>query len=235
MLKYNGQDHLLVAVDCIIFGFDEEGYKLLLIQRGFPPEEKKWSLMGGFVQKQESLEDAANRVLAQLTGLKDVYMEQMKVFGDLHRDPVERTIAVTYVALLDIEQYKQQLSHEFHARWFKPEDVPSLIFDHAQMVEKAKNWLRYKAALHPVLFELLPEKFTLPQIHALYEGLYQMRFDKRNFTKKVLSSGFLVKLQEKDKINSKKGAFFFRLNKAKYKKGFRTFRNLIPVPDNLQQ
>ena len=189
--------------------------------------------MGGFVQKQEGLEDAANRVLAQLTGLKDVYMEQLKAFGDLRRDPVERTIAVTYVALVDIEQYEQQLSREFHAKWFKPEEVPSLIFDHAQMVEKATNWLRYKAALHPVLFELLPEKFTLPQIHALYEGLYQMRFDKRNFIRKVLSAGFLVKLQEKDKINSKKGAFYYTLDKARYKEGFQTFRNLIPVPDDL--
>lgn len=189
--------------------------------------------MGGFVRKQEGLEDAANRVLKKLTGLENVYMEQMKVFGDLKRDPVERTIAVSYVTLLDIEQYEQQLSREFHASWFKLEDVPPLIFDHAQMVEKAKNWLRYKAALHPVLFELLPEKFTLPQIHALYEELYQMRFDKRNFLRKVLSTGFLVKLKEKDKINSKKGAFFFTLDKAKYKEGFRTFRNFIPVPDDL--
>lgn len=235
MIKYAGQARLLVAVDCIIFGFDEEGFKLLLIQRGFAPEKKKWSLMGGFVQLEESIDQAANRVLKQLTGLENVYLEQMKVFGDPKRDPVERTIAVSYVALIDIHQYEQQLSEEYHAKWFKLEEVPNLIFDHNQMVEKAKNWLRYKAALHPILFELLPEKFTLPQLQALYEGLYQVVFDKRNFTRKVLSTGILVKLQEKDKGSSRKGAFFFKLDKEKYQDGFHTFLNFIPKPDNLVQ
>lgn len=235
MLNYIGQDRFLVAVDCIIFGFDEEGFKLLLIQRGFAPEKKQWSLMGGFVQKKEGLDEAANRVLKQLTGLENVFMEQMKVFGDPHRDPVERTLAVSYVALVDIHQYEKQLSENFHARWFRLEEVPPLIFDHEQMVENAKNWLRYKAALHPVLFELLPDKFTLPQLHAIYEGLFQMELDKRNFSKKVLSSGILVKQKEKDKANSRKGAFYFRLDKEKYKEGFQTFLNFVPKPDNLVQ
>lgn len=233
MLKYLGQDRLLVAVDCIIFGFDEEGYKLLLIQRGFSPEKKRWSLMGGFVHKKEGLDDAANRVLKQLTGLENVYMEQMQAFGDPRRDPVERTIAVSYVALINIHQYQQQLSEEYHARWFRLENLPSLIFDHEQMVIKAKNWLRYKAALHPVLFELLPEKFTLPQLYSLYESLYQIDFDKRNFNKKVLSTGMLVKLKEKDKTNSRKGAFYFTLDKEKYREGFESFLNFIPKPDKL--
>ena len=199
MLKYAGQDRVLIAVDCIIFGFDKEGFKLLLIQRGFAPEKKKWSLMGGFVQKDESLDQAANRVLKQLTGLEEVFMEQMKVFGDPKRDPVERIIAVTYVALIDIQKCKQQLSQQFHAKWFKVTDLPGLVFDHAQMIADARNWLRYNAAQHPVLFELLPEKFTLQKLCALYEELYQTDLDRRNFTRKVLSTGILVKLKEKDK------------------------------------
>lgn len=235
MLKYAGQARILVAVDCIIFGFDEEGFKLLLIQRGFAPEIKKWSLMGGFVKQEESLDEAANRILKQLTGLEDVFMEQMRVFSKPDRDPVERTVAVAYVALIDIHKYEQQLSEEYHAKWFKLNEVPNLIFDHNEMVEMAKNRLRYRAALHPLLFELLPEKFTLPQLQALYEGLYEVEFDKRNFSRKVLSTGILVKLDEKDKENSKKGAYFFKINKDKYKDGFQTFLNFIPKPENLVQ
>ena len=235
MLKYAGQSRILVAVDCIIFGFDEEGFKLLLIQRGFAPEIKKWSLMGGFVRQEESLDEAANRVLKQLTGLENVFLEQMRVFSAPDRDPVERTIAVAYVALIDIHKYEQQLSEDFHAKWFRLNELPNLIFDHEEMVEMAKNRLRYRAALHPLLFELLPEKFTLPQLQSLYEGLYEIDFDKRNFTRKVLSTGILVKLDEKDKENSKKGAFFFKINKEKYKDGFQTFLNFIPKPENLVQ
>ena len=235
MLKYAGQARILVAVDCIIFGFDEEGFKLLLIQRGFAPEIKKWSLMGGFVRQKESLDEAANRILKKLTGLEDVFMEQMRVFSEPDRDPVERTIAVAYVALIDIHKYEQQLSEEYHAKWFRLNELPNLIFDHKEMVEMAKNRLRYQAALHPLLFELLPDKFTLPQLQSLYEGLYEMDFDKRNFSRKVLSTGILVKLNEKDKENSKKGAYFFKIDKEKYKDGFQTFLNFIPKPENLVQ
>ncbi|WP_224996344.1 NUDIX hydrolase [Cesiribacter sp. SM1] len=233
MIKYAGQTRFLVAVDCIIFGFDGENFKLLLIQRGFAPEKNKWSLMGGFLQPDESLDAAADRILKQLTGLDNVFMEQMEVFSNPQRDPVERTLAVAYVALVDIQKYKQQLSQEYHAQWFDINQVPHLIFDHEEMVEKAKNRLRYKAALHPVLFELLPDKFTLPQLQALYTGLYETEFDKRNFSRKVLSTGFLIKQKEKDKENSKKGAYYYKLDKEKYKSGFQDFLNFIPRPENL--
>lgn len=231
MIKYLGQTRILVAVDCIIFGFDGEHYKLLLIQRGFAPEKRHWSLMGGFVQPEESLKDAANRILKQLTGLENVYMEQLHTFGEPHRDPVERTIAVTYFALIDIQKYEKQLSKEYHAEWFSLQEMPDLIFDHNQMVEMAKNRLRYKAALHPILFELLPEKFTLPQLQALYEGLYETNFDKRNFNRKLLSTGLFIKQQEKDKENSKKGAFYYKLDQNKYLDDFQAFLKFVPNPE----
>lgn len=233
MIRYAGQSRLLVAVDCIIFGFDGEDFKLLLIQRGFAPEKMKWSLMGGFVQMEESLDQAANRVLKQLTGLENVFMEQLHAFGDPRRDPAERTIAVAYVALIDIQKYEQQLSHDFHAKWFKLEDMPQLIFDHECMVNMAKNRLKYKAALHPILFELLPEKFTIPQLQTMYEGLYETEFDKRNFCRKVLSTGFLLKQNEKDKANSRKGAFFYKIDKEQYQDKFSDFLNLIPKQETL--
>ena len=230
MTKYTKQNRILVAVDCIIFGFDGYELKLLLIKRGFDPEKGKWSLMGGFVQSDENPEDAATRVLKQLTGLEDLYMEQMQVFGQPDRDPIERTVSITYFALIDIKKYEKQLNQDYRAEWFSLSRVPKLIFDHDQMVEHARQKLRYKAALHPVLFELLPEKFTIPQIMTLYEQVYDVELDKRNFTRKLRSTGLLVKQTDKDKENSKKGAFYYKLNESTYKDKFSSFLNFIPNP-----
>src|SRR5438552_143577 len=162
--RYTHQNRMLVAVDCIIFGFDSNHLKLLLIKRGFEPQKGRWSLMGGFVTSDENLDQAAARILNQLTGLTDIYLEQLCAFGDPHRDPTERTVSVAYFALIDISKYEEQISHEYSAEWFSLKNLPSLVFDHREMIEKAKEKLRYKAAFHPVLFELLPDKFTLPQL-----------------------------------------------------------------------
>ncbi|WP_257666351.1 NUDIX hydrolase [Parapedobacter tibetensis] len=230
MTKYIKQTRILVAVDCIIFGFDGYDLKLLLIKRGFDPEKDKWSLMGGFVQSDENPEDAASRVLKQLTGLKNVYMEQMLVFGEPERDPIERTVSITYFALVDIKKYEKQLSDDYRAEWFSLKRVPKLIFDHDQMVDHAKQKLRYKAALHPILFELLPEKFTIPQIMTLYEQVYDVELDKRNFTRKLRSTELLIKQIDKDKENSKKGAFYYKLDKTTYKEKFTKFLNFVSNP-----
>jgi 8-oxo-dGTP diphosphatase len=200
MNKYSKQTRILVAVDCIIFGFDGTELKVLLIKRGMIPESGKWSLMGGFVQPGESLDKAANRVLLQLTGLDKVYLEQLYSFGEPERDPMERTISITYFSLLDLTKYKKQLSKEFNAEWFPLKKTPSLIFDHNKMVQLARAKLRYKASLHPVLFELLPEKFTLPQLQSLFEEVYDTVFDKRNFSRKIMSTGLLRKLQKRELI-----------------------------------
>jgi len=233
MNRYPGETRVLVAVDCIIFGFDGNDIKLLLVQRGLKPEKGRWSLMGGFLTPQESLDQAANRILKKLTGLEGVYMEQLQTFGDPLRDPVERTLSVAYFALIDIHQYEKQLSADYHAEWFLLKKTPELIFDHKKMMEMAKKELRYKAALHPILFELLPAKFTIPQLQILYEGIYDTTFDNRNFSRKVLSTELLIKQKEKDKANSKKGAFYYKLDKRKYKANFQAFLNFIPNPDKL--
>jgi 8-oxo-dGTP diphosphatase len=231
MHEYPGQHRILVAVDCIIFGFDGWNIKLLLVQRSLKPENGKWSLMGGFINPSESPEDAANRVLEERTGLKNVYMEQFRVFGKPKRDPVERTLSIAYFALIDIQQYETQLTNENHPEWFLLDEMPEMVFDHAEMVKLAKKQLRYKAALHPILFQLLPERFTIPQLQALYEGVYQTQFDDRNFSRKLLSTGLLVKLGEKDKQSSKKGAFYYRLDPSNYEEKFEKFLNLVPNPD----
>jgi len=231
MHAYSGQKRILVAVDCIIFGFDGANVKLLLVKRSLIPEQGKWSLMGGFINPSESPEDAADRILEERTGLKNVYMEQVGVFGKPDRDPVERTLALAYFALIDIHQYEEQLSGEHSPEWFLLREMPEMVFDHADMVKAAKKQLRYKAALHPILFQLLPDKFTIPQLQALYEGVYQTEFDDRNFSRKLLSTGLLVKQAEKDKQSSKKGAFYYKLDKTHYEENFESFLNLVPNPD----
>ena len=230
MTKYQKQTRFLAAVDCIIFGFDGQTLKLLLIQRGFEPEKGKWSLMGGFIQPNESADAAAIRILKSLTGLEGVYLEQLFTFGEPSRDPIERTLSIAYFALIDIHKYEKQLSDEYHPEWFPLTKIPNLIFDHKEMVKMAKEKLRYKAALHPLLFELLPQKFTLPQLQSLYESVYETELDKRNFSRKVLSTRLLVKQGDKDKASSKKGAYYYKLNNKYYKANFQAFLNIIPNP-----
>lgn len=227
MTQYSGQKPVLVAIDCIIFGFDGLDIKLLLIQRSFEPEKGKWSLMGGFLKPEERLDDAANRILKQLTGLEGVYMEQLYSFSEPDRDPVDRIISVAYFALIDIHRYEKQLSDQYHAEWFLLKKKPRLIFDHDEMVHYAQKQLRYKAALHPLLFELLPSKFTIPQLQNLYEGVYDTLFDNRNFTRKIMSTGLLLKQASKDKSTSKKGAFYYKLDKKKYKAKQASFLNFV--------
>jgi 8-oxo-dGTP diphosphatase len=214
---YKDHDHVLVAIDCIIFGFDGEHLKLLLIKRDFEPERGKWSLMGGFMRRHESLDDAAMRILYTLTGLRNIYLEQLYAFGDVHRDPAERTVSVAYFALIDIHLHDSELVEKYSACWFPINSLPDLIFDHKKMVESAKRHLRYMASHQPVGFELLPEKFTLPELQQLYENIYGTRLDKRNFRRRLLAMDILVKTVEKQKKYSKKGAFYYRFDREKYR------------------
>jgi 8-oxo-dGTP diphosphatase len=215
------------AVDCIIFGYDGQDLKLMVIKRSFEPFKGKWSLVGGFLEDDESAEAAAVRVLKGLTGLDGLYMEQLHCFSEPKRGGAERIISVAFFALIDIQKYNQQINEEYHPAWFSINQLPELIFDHSAIVELAKEKLRYKAALHPLLFELLPDKFTMPQLQSLYEAVYNMQFDKGNFNRKLLSTKLLVKLEDKDMLNSKKGAFYYTVNSKKYSAGFKTFLNFV--------
>ncbi len=227
--SYKSQPKCLVAIDSIIFGFDETDLKLLLVKRS--PDissAQTWSLMGGWLNPNENLESAANRILFELTGLHDLYLEQLYTFGDIDRDPVERTVSVAYFALINIQDYDSEISHVFDAQWFEVSKLPNeILYDHRQMIQLAIEKLRYKAAMHPIGFELLPEKFTLPQLQKLYEAIFQTNFDKRNFSRKILSTHLLIKLDEKQK-SSKKGAFLYRVNQEKYKIQFENFLNFVP-------
>jgi 8-oxo-dGTP diphosphatase len=205
-----------VAVDCIIFGFDGNRLKALLVRRSFEPEKGNWSLIGGFIATDETPDDAAARVLLQLTGLTRIYMEQIYTFSAIDRDSSGRVISIAYFALIDIHQYNEQFDIDREARWFSLCEIPSLIFDHEKMVAKAKEILRQKVANQPIGFELLPAKFTLQQLQRLYEAIYEMPLDKRNFIKKVLSMGILNRLEEKAESTAKKKPFYYIFDPVKY-------------------
>lgn len=215
---YSHNPRHYVAVDCIIFGFDKRNLKLLLLNRSFEPAKGCPSLMGGFVQSDESVEDAAKRVLAELTGLRDVYMEQVGAFGEIHRDPGERVVSVAYYALINIEDYDHKLVQEHNASWHAIDDLPELIFDHPQMVQQARELLKMKAATKPIGFNLLPKLFTLTQLQTLYEAIYGETLDKRNFRKRVADMGFIEKTDKIDKTGSKRGAALYQFNANAYKK-----------------
>lgn len=218
LTQYKKKDHLLVAVDCIIFGFDGSSLKALLFKREMEPNAGKWSLMGGFVEKNESVDDAGRRVLTTLTGLKNIFMEQLHCYGAIDRDPGGRVVSIAYFALIKIDDHSAELQHEHNAKWFSLSKIPKLIFDHKAMLDLARERLRQKVANHPIGFELLPTRFTLPQLQSLYEAIYDMPFDKRNFNRKILGLQILTKLTEKDKQSSRKGAFYYVFDHDNYKK-----------------
>jgi len=214
--SYSSADKVLLAVDCIIFGFDNEGLKILLIKRDFEPEKGKWSLIGGFLKRDEVLDDAAIRILNKYTGLNDIYMEQLYAYSEIDRDPVERTISVSYYALINIENHNAELIKNYHAQWFSIAEAPNLIFDHNEMVQQAIRRLRYRTSIKPIGFELLPEKFTMRQLLELYEAILSKELDKRNFISKINSLEILNKLDEKDMQSSRKGSYLYTFNKEKY-------------------
>ena len=196
---YNINPRFYVSVDCIIFGFDKGSLKLLLLKRNFEPAKGSWSLMGGFVQDGESVDDAAKRVLAELTGLENVYMEQVGTFGEVDRDPGERVISVAYYALININEYDRNLVQQHNAHWAEINEIPPLVFDHPQMVKQARIMLQKKASSEPIGFNLLPSLFTLFQLQSLYEAIYGEPLDKRNFRKRVADLNYIEKTDKIDK------------------------------------
>ena len=214
--NYSSEDKVLLAVDCIIFGFNKEELKILLIKRDFEPEKGKWSLMGGFLQKNENLDQAADRILKALTGINNVFLEQLHSYSKVDRDPAERTISVAYYALINIEDHNEELTEQYSAQWFSISDAPSLIFDHDVMVKHAISRLRYKTSKEPIGFELLPPKFTMKQLQKLYESILNEKLDKRNFINKINGLDILVKLDEKDMSSSRKGSYLYQFDNEKY-------------------
>lgn len=213
---YSEHTKAYVAVDCIIFGFDENRLKLLIGKRNMDPGRGEWSLYGGFVEKDECLDDAANRVLLELTGLKEIYMKQVGAFGAIERDPGERVISVAYCALINVNDYNEELRKQHGVEWVSINELPQLYSDHNDMVKKAITLLRRRISTEPLSFNLLPDLFTLTQLQHVYEVVLGEEIDKRNFRKRIKTIEFIEKTEFIDKMTSKRGAAMYRFNKNAY-------------------
>jgi len=213
---YQQEDKLYVSVDCIILGFKDNAINVLIIKRKFEPLKGERSLMGGFVQSNENLNDTVARVVEDYTGITNVYMEQVGAYGDVSRDIGERVISIVYYALIDMELFDEALKKKHNAEWVNINEVGKLILDHNRLLTDTIQLLRRKTANIPVGFNLLPEKFTIPQLQTLYEAIYQHPLDKRNFRKRISEMNILEKLEEKDKTSSRRGAYLYRFIKEKY-------------------
>ena len=194
-----------VGVDCVVFGTGGEALRVLLVE-----QEGVWALPGREVTDRESLDEAARRALAERTGLSRVYLEQLYTFGEVDRDPLERSVTVAYYALVNAVGAAR-------GAWFDVHALPELAFDHAHIVAVALNRLKGKVRYQPIGFELLPEKFTLSQLQRVYELVLERALDKRNFRKKVLSFGFIHDAGETQRAVAHRAARLYRFDEGSYR------------------
>ena len=216
MTFYQEHAKAWVAVDCIIFGFENGKLKVLIGRRKMDPGRGEWSLCGGFVGPDESIDESAANTLNELTGLKKLYMRQVGAFGAVDRDPGERVISIAYYALINVNDYDENLRKDHEVEWVDINELPQLFSDHNQMVEKALRMMRQKIKTEPIGFRLLPPLFTLTQLQKLYEAVLGEEIDKRNFRKRIKDMDFIEKTELIDKITSKRGAALYRFNKKAY-------------------
>lgn len=208
-----------VTTDSIIFGFDEGELKILLIQRGIEPYKGSWAFPGGFLNMDEDADTGALRELEEETGIANAYMEQLYTFSGVDRDPRGRVISIAYYALVKLSDYLVKAGDDAgDARWFSLSEIPSLAFDHEHILQVALERLKGKIKYKPIGFELLPEKFTMPNLQHLYEAVLQTSLDRRNFRKKMLSTGLLIDLSEQVEGVPHKPAKLYKFNHDKYKK-----------------
>lgn len=211
------------SIDCLIFGFEAGELKILLIERNEEPFMGWFALPGYIVKQDESVDDAADRILYELTGLRDLQMKQFHTFGDVNRHPQGRVITVGYYALIRINGQKELRPISQYARravWYPVNSLPKLAFDHAGIFKNGFGKIRRRLNYQPIAFDLLPEKFTLTQLQSLYEAILNKKLDKRNFRKKMLSYGFLKELVEKQKGVSYRAAKLYKFDRRKYAKIF---------------
>jgi ADP-ribose pyrophosphatase YjhB (NUDIX family) len=206
-----------ITVDTVIFTLHEIELRVLLVRRTNPPPKGKWALPGGFIEKGESLEDAALRELEEETGVRDVYLEQLYTFGDPRRDPRGRVVTVAYFALVppgDVELPSGSDAAE--ARWFPVHDPPPLAFDHARILGTAIERLRAKLAWTAVGFKLLPETFTLTELQLVFEAVLGKKLDKRNFRRKLNTLGLLRPLNKYRRDGVQRPARLFRFSESRF-------------------
>lgn len=208
-----------MAVDCVVFGLDQADLKVLLIQRQLDPFKHEWALPGGFVHMDEDLEAAALRELEEETNISKVYLEQLYTFGTVDRDPRGRVITVAYYALANLADHSIAAATDAETvAWFSVGELPTLAFDHEDIIDVAYERLRGKLRYAPIGFELLPRKFTLSQLQQLYETVLDAPLDKRNFRKKILGMGLLVETDEIQSDVAHRAARLYKFDRRKYRK-----------------
>ncbi|SEK99105.1 8-oxo-dGTP diphosphatase [Chitinophaga rupis] len=206
---------MAISVDCVIFGFDNDELKVLLIKSDLNEFTGKWSLLGDIVRPEEELNEAAYRVLKARTGLDHVYMEQVQTFGGVHRHPAGRVITVAYYSLVNIEQNELK-KHGNELHWHTVKDVTDMAFDHREILQSCHERLKHKVIEQPVGFNLLPKKFSLRELQNLYEAILDVKLDRRNFRKKFLSMDLLVDLHEEEDDVPHRPARLYKFNFEKY-------------------
>lgn len=213
-----------VTTDCVIFGYDGKGTRVLLVQRGNEPYKGQWAFPGGFLEMDETAEDCARRELEEETGLKEAYVEQLHTFTDVNRDPRERVITIAYYMLVKTDKVKGGDDAD-KAQWFPVGDIPQLAFDHDRILRMAMSRLKEQMHTEPVGFELLPETFTMAELQNLYESVLEVHFDQRHFSSKILQLGILDEVGEDVTDVTSKAVKMYKFNQDKYEqmkaKGFR--------------
>lgn len=207
---YSHLSQFYVAVDCIIFTVVDGHLKVLLVRRDFQPEKGKWSLIGGFVDSSESVDDAADRILSDLTGLNNVFIRQLRAFGEVKRDPGARVVSVAYFALLNFQKIDNAAVEAHNAEWVDVDDLPPMGFDHHQMISEAVEVMRRKVMSSSFAFNMLPELFTLTQLQNLVESVTGRKLDKRNFRKRISENPEIMQTDLIDKASSKRGARLYK-------------------------
>ena len=209
--------HPAVTTDCVVFGFDGKGLSVLLIERGIEPYKGKWALPGGFLRMDETAEQGALRELFEETGVRDIYIEQLQAFSTVDRDPRERVITIAFFALIRQDEYEVIAGDDAaNAKWFTLDQIPPLAFDHQSILQAAHERLKQNIHFESIGFHLLNEKFTMPQLQTIYESILGTSFDRRNFSKKMLSMGFINRLNEKLKGGAHRSPALFSFDEEKY-------------------
>src|SRR5437868_13244961 len=215
--EVQNSNRIALSVDCVIFGFDENKLKVLLIRSDLKKYIGKWSLLGDLVGPNEDLDGAAYRILKQRTGLDDVYLEQVHTFGAVNRHPAGRVVTITYCSLVNIRHHKLKiLDNELH--WQDVQTVTDLAFDHQQIFATCYQWLQKRIQEHPLGFNLLPRKFSLRDLQNLYEAILDTKMDRRNFRKKFFAMDFLIDIEEMEQDVPHRPGKLYKFNYDKYEK-----------------
>ncbi|HUZ58995.1 MAG TPA: NUDIX domain-containing protein [Hanamia sp.] len=218
-------NRIALSVDCVIFGFDENKLKVLLIRSDLKKYHNKFSLLGDLVKPEEDLDTSAYRILKQRTGLNDLYLEQVHTFGAIGRHPAGRVVTVAYCSLINVQHHKlKTLDNELH--WHEVDSVSELLFDHKKIFDLCIEWLQKRVQEHPLGLSLLPNKFSLRELQNLYEAILDKKLDRRNFRKKFFSMDYLVDMGEDEKDVPHRPGRLYKFDYDKYEKNKKKWQGI---------